>query len=78
MTTYAYIRDGIVFNIAEFDGEQTAEHLEFVASKVGADEVILATEGCMIDGTYASGVFTRKPEPVRAVIVSDNPTPGEL
>lgn len=70
MTTYAYIRDGIVFNIAEFDGEQTVEHLEFIASKVLADEVVLATEGCMIDGTYASGVFTRKPEPVQEEVVA--------
>ncbi len=78
MTTYAYIKEGIVTNIAHFDGEQSAETLSFIASRVGADEIILEAQDCEIGGTYANGVFTRAPEPVvEEVVAPVEETPAE-
>ena len=78
MTIYAYIKNGIVTNIAHFDGEQSAESLSFIASRVQADEIVLEAENCEIGGTYENGVFTRKPIPVvEEVVAPTEDTPAE-
>lgn len=77
MTNYAYIKDGIVKNIAYFDGEQSAETLSNLAPIVGADEIVLEAENCEIGGTYEGGIFTRKPVPVvEEVVVPTEETPA--
>lgn len=59
MTIYAYIKDGSVFNVAYFEGEQTSEFLADWAANVGADEVVLGeTSDCVIGSSYAEGTFT--------------------
>lgn len=75
MTTYAYIKDNVVFNLAQFDGVQSPETLAFIASKVNADEIVLSAENCAINGTYTDGVFTLPPEPVVEEIVGEETTP---
>ena len=78
MTTYAYIKDGVVFNIAHFDGIQSQETLDFLTPRVGADQVVLQADGCEIGGTYANGVFTPKPQPENTVVFEEEvPAPTE-
>lgn len=63
MTNYAYIKNGTVYNVAYFDGEQTPEFLTNWATGVGADEVVLGeSSNCVIGSTYANGEFTLPPE----------------
>jgi hypothetical protein len=59
MTNYAYIKDGIVSNVAYFDSEQTPEFLVNWASAVGADEVVLGeSSNCIVGSSYTEGTFT--------------------
>lgn len=61
MANYALIRNNEVQNIIAIDNDP--ELLEHFRAFHNADEIIEATNDSEIGGTYANGIFTRKPIP---------------
>lgn len=61
MANYALIRNNEVQNIILIDNDP--ELLEHFRAFHNADEIIEATNDSEIGGTYANGIFTRKPIP---------------
>jgi hypothetical protein len=55
---YAFIKDGIVVNIAVFENTLPEESLPNLAVDYGVDSIVLATENAYMGSTYSDGIFT--------------------
>jgi hypothetical protein len=54
---YAYIKDGKVINVAVFEDSTDPQTLDFFKDQLSLDEVILATDKTVINGTYDGTKF---------------------
>jgi hypothetical protein len=54
---YAYIKDGKVINVAVFEDPTDPQVLDFFKDQLLLDDIVLATDKTVIDGTYDGARF---------------------